>query len=251
MIMGKRVMVRRYSVIEKQTRTFFSSLLDLIFPPRCVSCKTLGLRICDSCAGGISWIDDNLCPRCGLPLSEMRQHACLDSSGLHFVRSAAVFSGTIRKALHALKYSSDRTLAEQLVGRAHSHWNPPSWDFDTLMPVPLGRKREQARGYNQALILAQALSRLVDIPVDTVCLTRIRETQSQVGLSIRARKQNTANAFRASAVGNRKVLLVDDVCTTGATLQSCADALVQAGSAWVGALTIARAVLPAARQELN
>ncbi len=249
--MSKRVMVRRYSAIEKQTRTFFSSLLDLVFPPRCVSCKALGLRICDSCAGGISWIDENLCPRCGLPLAGIRNHSCLDSAGLRFVRSAAVFSGTIRRALHALKYYSDRSLAEQLVGRAHRHWNPPFWNFDALIPVPLGRKREEKRGYNQALLLAQALSRLVEIPVDAVCLTRIRETQSQVGLSIQARKQNTANAFRASAVGNRKVLLVDDVCTTGATLQSCADALIRAGSPLVGALTIARAVLPAARQELN
>jgi ComF family protein len=170
---------------------------------------------------------------------------------LRFVRSAAVFSGAIRKALHALKYSSDRTLAEQLVGRAHEHWRAPSWDFDALMPVPLGRRREQARGYNQSLLLAQALSRLVEIPVDAHSLSRVRETQSQVGLSVLARKQNTADAFRAYDVSGRKVLLVDDVCTTGATLQSCADALIQAGSPWVGALTIARAVLPAAKQELN
>jgi ComF family protein len=249
--MGKRVMIRRYSAIEKQTRTFLTSLLDLIFPPRCVSCKTLGPRICDFCAGGISWIDDKFCPHCGLPLTGIRYHVCIDPGGLRFIRSAAVFSGAIRKALHALKYSSDRTLAEQLVARAHNHWNPPSWDFDALMPVPLGRKREQARGYNQSLLLAEALSRLMEIPVDTKNLARIRETPSQVGLSVLARKQNTADAFRAYAVGGRKVLLVDDVCTTGATLQSCADALIQAGSPWVGALTIARAVLPAAKQEMK
>jgi ComF family protein len=249
--MGKRVMVRRYSAIKKQTRIFFSSLLDLVFPPRCVSCKTLGLRICDSCAGGISWNDSTLCAQCGLPLEGRINHSCIDPTRLQFIRSAAVFSGSMRKALHALKYYSDRSLAEQLVRRAHGHWNPPSWDFDTLMPVPLGRLRERARGYNQSLLLAQALSRLVDIPVDAQSLTRVRETPSQVGLSIQARKQNTANAFRASAIQRRKVLLVDDVCTTGATLQSCADALVQAGSAGVGALTIARAILPAARQEIK
>ncbi|MGB7538846.1 MAG: ComF family protein [Anaerolineales bacterium] len=248
--MGKRVTVRKYSAIEKQTRTFFSSLLDLIFPPRCVSCRTLGRRLCEPCAGGISWIDSNFCAQCGLPLEGRINHSCIDPSGLRFVRSAAVFSGVMRKALHGLKYYSDRSLAEQLVRRAHRHWNPPSWDFDTLMPVPLGRERERARGYNQSLLLAEALSRMVGIPVDARSLTRVRETPSQVGLSIQARKQNTANAFRASAVQRRKVLLVDDVCTTGATLQSCADALVQAGSDGVGALTIARAILPAARQEI-
>ncbi|MBN2085665.1 MAG: ComF family protein [Anaerolineales bacterium] len=244
-------MIRRYSAIERRTRTFFSFLLDLVFPPRCVSCRTLGRRICEPCAADISWIESNFCPQCGLPLDGQKNHTCIDPACLGFVRSAAVFSGTVRKALHALKYYSDRTLAEQLVRRAHSHWNPPSWDFDTLVPVPLGRKRERRRGYNQSLLLAEALSCLVGIPVDSRSLTRVRETQSQVGLSIQARKENTADAFRASGVRLRKVLLVDDVCTTGATLQSCAEALIQAGSTRVGALTIARAVLPAARQELN
>jgi ComF family protein len=247
--MVNRVMIRRYSAIEKQTRAFLSSLLDLIFPPRCVSCKALGQRICDPCAGGISWIGSDLCVRCGLPLDGRTNHPCIEPVDLHFIRSAAVFSGAMRKALHALKYYSDRSLAEQLVRRSYRHWSMPSWDFDALMPVPLGRKRERSRGYNQSLLLAEALSRLVEIPVDAGCLTRVRETQSQVGLSYQARKQNTANAFQALAVDRRKVLLVDDVCTTGATLQSCADALVRAGSAGVGALTIARAVLPAARLE--
>jgi ComF family protein len=249
--MGKRVMDRSYSAIEKQTRTFFSSLLDLIFPPCCVSCKALGQRLCDSCAGGISWIDTNICTKCGLPLTINTSHCCIDPADLRFVRSAAVFSGAMRKALHAMKYYSDRSLAEQLVCRAHHHWNPPSWDFDALMPVPLGRQRQQTRGYNQSHLLAVALSRLVGIPVDTKSLIRVRETQSQVGLSIQARKENTDNAFRAFSVHHRKVLLVDDVCTTGATLQSCAEALTQAGSAGVGAITIARAVLPAVLQDIQ
>jgi ComF family protein len=249
--MDKRVKDRICSAIEKQTRTFFPSLLDLIFPPRCVSCKALGQRLCDSCAGGISWIDSNICAKCGLPLKINTSHCCIDPVGLRFVRSAAVFSGAMRKALHAMKYYSDRSLAEQLIRRAHPHWHPPSWDFDALMPVPLGRQRQQTRGYNQSHLLASALSRMVDIPVDTKSLFRVRETQSQVGLSIRARKENTANAFRAAAVHDRKVLLIDDVCTTGATLQSCAEALVQAGSTGVGAITIARAVLPAVLQEFQ
>jgi ComF family protein len=249
--MEKRVMDRSYSAIVQQTRMFFSSLLDLIFPPRCVSCKALGQRLCEPCAGGIFWIDSNFCAQCGLPLTPGSSHCCIDPDDLRFVRSAAVFSGPMRKALHAMKYFSDRSLAEQLVRRAHPHWNPPSWDFDTLMPVPLGRQRQQTRGYNQSHLLAVALSRLVDIPVDTQSLVRVRETQSQVGLSIKARKENTADAFRASAVHHRKVLLVDDVCTTGATLQSCAEALIQAGAAGVGAITIARAVLPAVLQDVQ
>lgn len=236
-------MIRVYPAIEKQTRTLFSSLLDLIFPLRCVSCRTLGARICDPCMGSIHWIDADHCPRCGTPQPGSQNHNCVDPERILFIRSAAVFSGAMRKALHALKYRSDRPLADQLVGLAHRHWILPSWDFDALLPVPLGRRREQARGYNQSRLLAEALSRLTGIPVDAHVLTRARETPSQVGLSFQDRKQNMAGAFRASGLHGRNLLLVDDVCTTGATLQSCAETLRQAGSISVGAVTLARAIV--------
>jgi len=236
-----------YPEIEKQARSFFSYCLDFFFPPRCVYCHTMGNRICAVCASVIPWIDSNHCRFCGLPQAEIRSHHCIDRARIQFVRSAAVFSGPIRKALHALKYDSDRSLAAQLVSLSHPHWALPTWDFDALLPVPLGRDRERARGYNQSLLLANALSRLVPIPVAAGCLSRVRETQTQVGLSFGARQQNMANAFQASAVEGKRVLLVDDVCTTGATLQSCAEALVHAGARGVGALTLARAVLPASR----
>jgi ComF family protein len=241
-------MIRSYPTIAKQTRTLISSLLDLIFPLRCVSCRTLGKRICDPCIESIVWIDSVHCPRCGIPLPETKSHNCIDPARLQLIRSAAVFSGAMRKALHALKYRSDRPLADQLVGMAQRHWNLPAWDFDALLAVPLGKRREHARGYNQSFLLAEALSRLTGIPVDTHCLTRVRETPSQVGLSVQDRKQNMAGAFRASDPKGRDLLLVDDVCTTGATLQSCAEALMQAGSASVCAVTLARAIIPASRQ---
>jgi ComF family protein len=247
MMAANRTAIRKQSAIKIQTRAFFTSLLDLVFPPRCISCRILGRRICDTCASRIPWIDSGQCARCGLPLEAGRFHACIDSP-LRFIRSAAVFSGPMRKALHALKYYSDRPLAEDLVRLAHGHWTPPTWEFDCLVPVPLGPLRERARGYNQSRLLADALSRITGIPIAPNSLERVRETRTQVGLSLGARKENMANAFRASGVGGRTVLLIDDVCTTGSTLLSCAAALLQAGCNEVGALTLARAVLPASQQ---
>jgi ComF family protein len=247
--MANRVMLRSLKAIENQTRPLFSFLLDFFFPPRCVSCQTIGKRICGPCTATIAWIDSGGCPRCGLPQTDGRSHICIDPLRLQFIRSAAVFSGAMRKALHALKYDSDRTLAAQLVRLAYRHWVLPTWDFDVLLPVPLGKLRERTRGYNQSLLLANAISQTIQKPVDIKILSRIRETQTQVGLSYGARKQNMLDAFSASAIEGKKVLLVDDVCTTGATLQSCADALARAGAVGVGALTLARAVLPAFRPE--
>jgi ComF family protein len=239
-------MGKRFRTIEEQARPLVSAFLDFLFPPQCVYCKKIGKRICAPCAAGIAWIDSQSCPRCGLPMVSRTRHPCIDASSLEFIRSAAVFSGPVRKALHALKYDSDRSLAAQLIQLALPHWAAPIAEFDLLVPVPLGKLRERMRGYNQSSLLAEALSRRVNIPAAAGCLIRVRETPTQVGLSSGARKENVANAFLASSVRGKKVLLVDDVCTTGATLMSCAEALSRAGAERTAALTLARAVLPSA-----
>jgi ComF family protein len=247
-LIGDWIMGQPYPSIEKPARSIYAFLLDFVFPPRCVQCKTLGKRICDSCAIGIPWIDAQYCPRCGLPQGAASRHPCIERTPLGFIRSAAVFSGAMRRALHALKYSSDRSLADELVRLAFPHWALPAWGFDILLPVPLGKERERSRGYNQSVLLAGALSRLVHLPVAAESLRRIRETPSQVGLSYGARRDNMAGAFRAVLVEGKQVLLVDDVCTTGATLQSCAAALLEAGAGRVGAVTLARAAAPGSSQ---
>ena len=150
----------------------------------------------------------------------------------------------MRRAIHALKYSSDRNLASFLVDISYAHFAAVTMEFDRIIPVPLGRIRERKRGYNQSVLLAEALSLKTRIPVDPKCLIRSRETKSQVGLSHDERKQNVDQAFSATSVADRKIILVDDVCTTGATLQSCAAALIEAGARSVSGWTLARAMLP-------
>jgi ComF family protein len=243
-MMGSRGIIDRFAAAGRGARPLYAALLDLFFPPRCVQCHTLGNRFCAACRADISWIGSGRCPLCGLPAGGTRPHNCIDAEKLQFIRSAAVYGGAMRKALHALKYHSDRLLADQLTVLCADHWSLPAGRFDLLIPVPLGKKREWSRGYNQARLLADALSRRDGIPVGTDRLIRIRETSSQVGLSQSARRENVRGAFSASGVAGMSVLLVDDVCTTGATLQSCAEELVRAGARRVGAVTLARAALP-------
>jgi ComF family protein len=138
------------------------------------------------------------------------------------------------------------TLAKHLVKLVKSL----SWDVDYIVPVPLGSKRFQERGYNQVMLLARPLAWELDIPIKRQALTRIRETRSQVGLSREQRITNVQNAFAAKKhdVNGKKILLVDDVVTTGATINACAKALTEAGAVKVFAATLARAVQPNSRE---
>jgi len=220
--------------------------LDFFFPPRCVQCRSVGQSICGKCLARIEWVGAPVCRVCGQPLEKIVRHTCVDPHILRWVRSAAVYSGPMRRAIHALKYSSDRILALFLVDIAFPRFEMPSLEFDRIVPVPLGPLREKERGYNQSVLLAEALSLKTQIPLDGKCLIRFRETRSQVGLTQDERKQNVHRAFSASSVAAKNILLVDDVCTTGATLQSCAEALRSAGAESVAGLTLARAILPGA-----
>jgi ComF family protein len=234
----------RFAAAGRRARSGYAALLDLLFPPLCIQCRKPGSRFCGPCAADIDWIDSDRCRFCGLPLRGASIHACIDPATLQFIRSAAVFAGPVRRALHALKYDSDRGLAAQLVDLCAPHWTVAVEAYDRMIPVPLGRRRERDRGYNQSRLLADAISRRSGVPVETGALVRIRETKSQVGMSQGERRENVAGAFSAAGVEGKSILLVDDVCTTGATLQSCADALARAGAGRVGAITLARAILP-------
>jgi ComF family protein len=235
---------RRFALAKKSFRFLYWYFIDLFFPPRCVQCHSVGQPICPQCFPLIQWIGAPFCSICGQPLGTAGVHTCIDTRLLRRIQSAAVFSGPMRRSIHALKYYSDRSLAHYLVDISFSHFSSHSWEADLILPVPLGSQREAQRGYNQSFLLAEALSLKTCIPLDAKCISRRRETRSQVGLSLEERKQNVENAFSASSVKSKKVLLVDDVCTTGATLQSCASSLVSAGAESVAALTLARAILP-------
>jgi ComF family protein len=162
--------------------------------------------------------------------------SCLD-----MLRTAAVYEGWVRAAIISFKYEGERARAEHLAALA-INLLPAFGQHVSLVPVPLHRKRERERGYNQSKLLADAIGRSGGIDVEQLLLRPVA-TPRQVGLSADERARNVADAFAVSTgidLCDRRLILVDDVVTTGATLGACAETLKTAGAAWIGALTIAR-----------
>ncbi|HAV77516.1 MAG TPA: hypothetical protein DCX53_09220 [Anaerolineae bacterium] len=160
------------------------------------------------------------------------------------MRSWAVFDSPVQNALHTLKYRRNVGIGEAIARQMADFVQSLDWDVDMLVPVPLGKSRLKERGYNQVGLVARPLAYEVGLQYSPQALWKTRDTRSQVGLSISQRKENVINAYQASpAVVNRKsILLMDDVATTGSTIQSCATALISAGARDVYSITIARAL---------
>jgi competence protein ComFC len=160
------------------------------------------------------------------------------------LRSWAFFDGVVRNAIHQLKYSRNVGLGEILSRSLLGLILDLDWPIDVITPVPLGLARLAERGYNQSSLLARPLSLALNIPYRPQILHRERETRTQVGLTASERRLNVAGAFVAcsSLATGRGVLVIDDVTTSGSTLEACAEALFSAGAKKVYGLTLARAV---------
>jgi ComF family protein len=191
-----------------------------------------------------------VCPGCGWPLPaqapvELCERCRATPFELEGLRAYGLHTGTLREAVHQLKYGGLTALAPAL-GQAMSRAWPdlaPGCDCCVVVPVPLHRARQRERGYNQAALLARELAHGLGRPVIEGCLLRTRHTRPQVGLTGPERRSNVANAFYCApgSLAGQHVLLVDDVCTTGATLESAAAAVREAGAQSVWAYTLARA----------
>lgn len=225
------------------------TLLDLISPPRCVNCEAANSWLCDACQNQIDIIKEPVCQICGTPLSG-ESSSCLQCShhplkSMNGIRVVAFFEDNpIRPAIHALKYRNHKAIADtlaQLLADAYQRYNIVA---DVIMPVPLHASRYKERGYNQSELLTRGLSYRLNIPLDTRTLVRTRKTKSQMKLGAEERHQNVTGAFtvRESRLKPRRILLIDDVCTTGSTLDACAAALKASGAAaTVWGLTLAKA----------
>ena len=187
---------------------------------------------CTRCGGTLPHDQSRLCPRC-------RTHR----PRIDCIRSVFLFQGTLREAVHRFKYDGLTVLATPLGGLMAAYLREHPLPADVLVPVPLHPARVRERGYNQSALLVQAMARDGSVPVDMRSLVRRRATVPQVGLGAGERAKNVAGAFfcTGNALAGNDVLLVDDVCTTGATLEACAAAVREAGARSVRALTLARA----------
>lgn len=164
------------------------------------------------------------------------------------MRNLAVYEGVIRDCVHAIKYEHNQGLGEVFTDMLAGLVAEADWTPDLVMPVPLSAKRATERGYNQADCLARPLAAHLGIRYHPFGLERFRDTPSQVGLSGEARRRNVAGSFKAvsEVVAGQQVLIVDDVMTTGSTIEACAQALRDAGSQAVYGLTLGRFAMRAA-----
>jgi len=228
--------------------------LDFLFPPRCPGCTRRSDRIalCPTCREAITAARSPLCPRCGesFPGAGPDHHCsrCLLRPP-HFARARACAlyhsdrQSPLIDVLHRFKYGRDVTLAPVLGTYLADHCPLPV-DHDLLVPVPLDLQRLRWRGFNQAASLARVLGARYRRRVHPLALRRCRPTPPQVGLNEEERRRNMAGAFAVrdrAAVHGRAVLLVDDVMTTGATVDECAKTLRRAGAERVDVLVLARA----------
>jgi predicted amidophosphoribosyltransferase len=234
-------------------RELGGSLERFLLPAACLLCGE-GIRasvdsppiICGLCRNRWTPLPDPMCSRCGQPVCyDIPCRICSDwPAALVRVRSAVWLEGGARHATHLLKYEGwwgvARPMADAMRRLA------PLTEGVFLIPIPLGRRRQRSRGYNQSESIARALGEVCGLPVRHLILDRTRETTTQTALTPEARRANVAGAFAASGARGLACVLVDDVFTTGATLVAAAAALSAAGASRVEAVTFARAPHPVA-----
>jgi ComF family protein len=253
---GQRGLPRVAADLRRALLAGLGGIADLMLPPVCVHCHEPiadHRRLCASCWREISFITPPLCDRLGIPLAygdegepTLSAQALRDPPEFGRARAVARFDGVMRNLIHGFKYADRHEVAEMLAWMMRLAGADLLADADLLMPVPLHRGKLWRRRYNQAAILAWKLARLSGHPVDVASLRRVRPTRSQVGLSADERRDNIAGAFAlapgaADGISGKRILLIDDVLTTGSTLGGCAALLKQAGAREVDCLAVAMA----------
>ena len=221
--------------------------LNLLFPQWCVGCGKEGDFICYSCRQSLPRIMPPLCPRCGRPQpSGILCPSCVSwQAEIDGIRSPFRFDGVMRQAIHQLKYRNLRAIAQPLARLLNDYLGTNPMPGEVLVPVPLHHKRLRERGYNQSSLLTKELGKLINLPLVDDCLIRLRHAPPQARTStVDERRSNVAGAFtcRDGRLQDKQVLLVDDVSTSGATLDACAATLKAAGATSVWGLVLAREI---------
>ena len=221
--------------------------LDLLFPRWCVGCGREGDFICPDCLKELPRINPPLCPRCGRPqLNAVVCPACVGwEASIDGIRALFKFEGAVRQAIHELKYNNVRAIAPLLGKWLGDYLIANPLPAELLVPVPLHARRLRERGYNQSRLLARELSLLSGLPLVDDCLVRITHGTPQARTrNVAERRGNVADAFscRDRRLEDKQVLVIDDVSTSGATLDACARALKSAGASSAWGLVLAKEI---------
>jgi len=248
----------RFAALARGLRGSLRTALDVALPPLCPACRepVEDLALCASCWSKLSFIARPYCERLGIPFAYdpgqglLSMQAIADPPAYNRARAAVRYDDIARALVHAFKYGDRLDLAPTLGRWTASAGRELLAEADALIPVPLHWRRLWARRFNQSASLAQAISAASSVPVLHAALTRVKATAHQVGLSQTARAGNVQGAFRVppqakAEVAGRRLVLVDDVLTSGATVDACTRALLRAGAANVDVLVFARVVAAA------
>ena len=222
-------------------------VINFLFPSHCIGCGKIGTFLCESCYQKLPRISSPICNKCGKP--ESTATLCPTCWGwqsqVDGIRSPFRFEGVIRQAIHELKYHNLKAIAERVAELIFNYLQTNPVPGEVLVPVPLHKNRLRQRGYNQSGLIVNELSKLTALPVVEGCLLRVKDSLPQAKTeTVNDRRRNVANAFTCmdQRLSGKYVLLVDDVCTSGATLEGCAAALKSAGVLSVWGLTLAREI---------
>ncbi len=231
--------------IASSARRLVQAILDLLFPPRCAICHRAGFELCPDCLHSFTRLGRAVCSQCSTPLERagLCQRCAQTPPAFTQVVSAFRYEGAVREAIHALKYRRRRALADPLAQALVGVIPSPPQGAELLCAVPLHRDRLAQRGYNHAELLMRGLAKRWHLPMASPeVLERLQAAPTQVTSDYATRLANVQGAFaaRREAVQGRTVAVVDDVCTTGATLSACASALLEAGAHAVYGVTLAR-----------
>lgn len=229
--------------------------LDIALPTACMACRgsVAGNGLCPDCWSRLNFIAPPFCERLGIPFvydpgpGILSMEAIADPPAYRRARAAVRYDDIARTLVHALKYQDRTDLAPTLAGWMARAGAELLSQADVIVPVPLHWRRGWTRRYNQSGALARAISRQTGVPFDGDTLRRVKPTRQQVGLSRSERARNVQGAFqmpaeRKARIQGRRIVLVDDVLTSGATVDACARSLLRAGAADVDVLVFARVV---------
>ena len=245
----------RLARIAGSLRATFRRTLDVALPPLCPSCRDLvtDSGLCPACWSKLAFIAPPYCPRLGIPFAYdpgpgiLSMQAIAEPPAYQRARAAVRYDDVARPLVHAFKYGDRMDLAP-MIGRWMARAGQELLgEADALVPVPLHWRRLWTRRFNQSAALAEQISRESGIAVAPAALKRVKATAQQVGLSRKDRAANVQGAFRVAhsekaEVAGRRLIVVDDVLTSGATADACARALLRAGAAQVDVLVFARVV---------
>ena len=224
---------------------FIDKILDILYPDgiKCLVCKSeleSNGDFCKDCQKEITFNNKNICQHCGTQIEcEGVCPICQSSKKVYEIaRAPFLYEGHIKNLIHSFKYDNAKFLFEPLAKYMIEEYRKNNYKADLIVPIPLNKDRLKERGYNQAKLLAEEIGKQMNIPV-CECLERIKATPSQVNLTFKERQKNVENAFRIKdkAYLRKRILLIDDVYTSGATIKEACNTLKGAGKIYV--LTLA------------